>query len=137
MADFHRILLAAALLLAASAMVTGWNQAQAADVLTPDLMAMQGRWLRSDAPYTIELRAHQTGKLKASYFNPRPIHVEKTEIAVDNGRQFVMVELNDKGYDGSTYVLFYNRDLDSLDGIYLHGGSGQQFQVRFSRQNSR
>ncbi len=114
----------------------GMGEAQSAGTYSPDLLAMQGRWVRSDAPYVIELKLDRNTMLKASYFNPRPIHVEKTETARKDGLQFVMIELQDVNYEGSIYLLNYNRDHDALDGIYMHGASGQRFRVSFSRQTS-
>ena len=114
----------------------GMGEAQNAEIYSPDLLAMQGRWVRSDAPYVIELKQDRSTVLKASYFNPRPIHVEKTETAKKDGRQFVMIELQDVNYQGSVYLLYYEREQDALHGFYMHGASGQRFQVDFSRQTS-
>ena len=131
-----RRFLAPLMFLIAHLLVTGTVQAQDAPLYSPDLLAMQGRWIRSDAPYVIELRYDPTHTLKARYFNPRPINVAKTETTINEGRQFVMIELQDVNYDGSLYLLNYDRGQDALDGIYVHGASGQRFQVRFSRQTS-
>ncbi len=117
-------------------MVVGPCQAQDTAFLSPDYLAMQGRWVRTDAPYVIELRYGKSNALKAAYFNPRPIHVEKTETAQKNGLQYVMIQLQDVNYEGSVYLLNYNRDQDALKGIYIHGQSGQRFEVSFSRQGS-
>ena len=115
---------------------SGIAQAQNGQIYSPDLLAMQGRWVRTDAPYIIELRQDKSHALQASYFNPRPIHVEKTETASEKGRQYVMIELQDVNYQGSVYLLYYDRGQDALHGIYMHGASGQRFQVSFSRQTS-
>lgn len=117
-------------------LISGTGQAQNTNIYSPELLAMQGRWVRTDAPYIIELRQNQSHKLQASYFNPRPIHVEETETAKKDGLQYVMIKLQDVNYEGSVYLLNYNREQDTLQGIYLHGGSGQRFQVSFSRQTS-
>ncbi|MFC1831493.1 hypothetical protein ACFL0S_05690 [Thermodesulfobacteriota bacterium] len=117
-------------------LISGTGQAQNTNIYSPELLAMQGRWVRTDAPYIIELRQNQSHKLQASYFNPRPIHVEETETAKKDGLQYVMIKLQDVNYEGSIYLLNYNREQDTLQGIYLHGGSGQRFQVSFSRQTS-
>jgi hypothetical protein len=115
----------------------GIGQAQDSPIYSPDLLAMQGRWVRTDAPYVIELRQDTVQGLRASYYNPRPIHVEQTRTAREKGLQYVMIELQDVDYDGSTYLLYYDRQQDALQGIYTHGASGQRFQVSFSRQASR
>lgn len=117
-------------------MVSAAGRAQNSDYYSPDLLAIQGRWVRADAPYVIELRQNKSHKLQASYYNPRPIHVEKTETAKKDGLQYVMIELQDVNYEGSMYLLNYNRKEDALQGVYIHGASGQRYQVSFSRQTS-
>lgn len=117
-------------------MANGMGQAQNAGIYSPDLLAMQGRWVRTDAPYVIELRPNESHKLQAFYFNPRPINVEKTETVKKDGLQYVMIKLQDVNYEGSVYLLYYYREQDALNGIYMHGASGQRFQVSFSRQTS-
>lgn len=129
----HLILLAAAVL-SVLAIFNHPAFAQEQEVYSPDLLAMQGRWVRSDAPYVIELKQDTTKKLQASYFNRRYIHVEKTETARQNGQQFVMIRLKDTNYDGSVYLLGYDRTSDALQGVYIHGASGQRFSVTFSRK---
>lgn len=116
--------------------MAGLGQAQDTGFLSPDYLAIQGRWVRADAPYVIELRNSKSNVLEATYFNPSPIHVEKTETAQKNGLQYVMIQLQDVNYEGSIYLLNYNRDQDALKGIYIHGKSGQRFEVSFSRQGS-
>lgn len=107
-----------------------------AEYYSPDLLAMQGSWVRADAPYVIELKQGADNKLQARYFNRRYIHVEKTETAKQDGLQFVMIQLQDTNYAGSVYLLSYNRNKDALNGVYIHGASGQRFSVTFSRQIS-
>jgi hypothetical protein len=107
------------------------------DFFSPDVLALQGRWVRADAPYIIELRQGKNRALEATYFNRRYIHVDKIETAKQEGVQFVLIRLQDKNYAGSTYVLGYNRTHDSLEGVYTHGASGQRFEVVFSRETSR
>ena len=117
-------------------MFGGAGQAQETEYYSPDLLAMQGRWVRTDAPYVIDLRQNKTHKLQASYYNPRPIHVEQTETAKKDGIQYVMIKLQDVDYEGSVYLLTYNREHDALDGFYMHGKSGERFQVSFFRHTS-
>ena len=114
----------------------GNGQAQKTGHITPDMLAMQGSWIRTDAPYVIELRQDKSNTLQATYFNRRLIHVEKTEMATNNGLQYIMIELQDINYQGSIYLLSYDRIQDALHGIYIHGASGQRYQVSFSRQVS-
>lgn len=116
-------------------MIHGIGLAQKTEYITPDTLAIQGRWVRTDAPYVIELRQGK-GTLQATYFNRRFIHVEKTETVIENGLQYIMIELQDVNYQGSVYLLSYDRNQDALQGIYIHGASGQRYQVSFSRQPS-
>ena len=108
--------------------------AQAIELISPDMLAIQGRWIRTDAPYVIELRHAKDGSLQAAYFNPKPINVGKTEIAEQGGMVQVMVELQDVNYPGSTYVLSYDRSQDLLQGIYFHPATKQSYEVGFVRQ---
>lgn len=118
-------------------MISGIGLAQKTEYLTPDMLAIQGRWIRTDAPYVIELRLSNGNTLQATYFNRRFIHVEKTETAVKNGLQYILIELQDTNYQGSAYLLSYDRNQDALHGIYTHGASGNRYQVSFSREVSR
>ncbi len=103
-------------------------------IRSPDMLALQGRWIRTDAPYVIELRNAKDGSFQAAYFNPKQIHVGKTEVAEMDGFLQIMIELQDVNYPGSTYVLRYNRAQDVLQGIYFHPASQQSYEVDFVRQ---
>jgi hypothetical protein len=111
--------------------------AQPTGRISPDLMAIQGRWIRTDAPYVIELRHAGDASLQAAYYNPRPIHVAKTESAEQGGLLKVMIELRDVNYPGSTYVLAYDRAHDRMSGYYFLPVSQQTFEVEFVRQTVR
>ena len=100
-----------------------------------DMLAMQGVWVRSDAPYRLEISQGEKGELEAKYFNRKYINVEETTTASENGAQMILVKLKDVNYEGSFYVLRYERDNDSLVGIYVHGASNQRFKVWFSRNS--
>ncbi|NOR49860.1 MAG: hypothetical protein GQ530_02345 [Desulfuromonadales bacterium] len=119
------ILMAGAVAVAAEGSVT---------IRSPDMLALQGRWVRTDAPYMIELRHGQDGALQAVYFNPKPINVGKTETAEQGGLVKILIELQDVNYPGSTYVLGYDRSQDLLQGIYFHPVSKQSYEVTFVRQ---
>ena len=99
---------------------------------SPDRLV--GRWLRSDADYTIEIASvAPSGKLDARYLNPGPIHVERAESGMVDGLLRVFLELQDRGYPGSYYTLTYDPGSDSLSGVYHHLGVNQNFDVAFSR----
>ena len=108
--------------------------APVADQMSPDTLAVQGRWVRTDAPYVIELRHAEAGQMQATYYNPKPIHVAKTEIAEQDGLLYVLIELQDVNYPGSTYVISYDRTQDTLQGLYFVPASQQSFEVTFVRQ---
>jgi len=107
---------------------------EAATMHSPDMLALQGRWIRTDAAYVIEFRHAKDGSMQATYFNPKPINVGKTETAEQGGLVQVMIELQDVNYPGSTYVLSYDRTHDLLEGIYFHPVSKQSYEVGFVRQ---
>lgn len=46
--------------------------AMAGGGLTPDMLAVQGHWIRVDAPYLIELSHSRDGLMRATYLNKRP-----------------------------------------------------------------
>jgi hypothetical protein len=108
--------------------------AAAVTVRSPEMLALQGRWVRTDAPYVIELSHGQDGALQAAYFNPKPINVGKMETAEQGGLVQILIELQDVNYPGSTYVLTYDRSQDLLQGIYFHPVSKQSYEVTFVRQ---
>lgn len=112
----------------------GIASAYAVTVRSPAMLALQGRWVRTDAPYVIELRHSQEGSLQAAYFNPKPIHVGKTETSEQGGLVQILIELQDVNYRGSTYVLTYDRSQDLLQGIYFHPVTKQSYDVTFVRQ---
>ena len=117
-------------------LIAGVGITSAYAAFSPDMLSLQGRWVRTDAPYVIELRHGQDGELYAAYFNPKPIHVGKTETAQQDGRIQVLIELQDVNYPGSTYVLTYDRSQDLLQGIYFHPVSKQSYNVVFVRQSA-
>ena len=113
------------------------SSATAGSESAPDAQRLVGRWLRSDADYTIEIASvGEDGKLDARYFNPKPIHVSRAETVVKDGKLVMGLELQDTNYPGNFYALVYDPGSDSLSGIYNHLGLGKQFEVAFSRVSS-
>ena len=99
-----------------------------------DFQPLVGRWQRTDGCYVIEIRSFEPdGKIKAGYFNPRPINVSRAQASMDTDHIKVEVELRDVGYPGSTYTLIYSPDKVTLFGYYYHAVSGQYFDVLFVR----
>ena len=132
---FRYLLLVLSACIISSLLITSTVSAtEIATMPSPDMLALQGRWIRTDAPYVIELSHAKGGSLQAAYFNPKPIHVGKTETAQQGGVVQVLIELQDVNYPGSTYVLSYDRTQDMLKGIYFHPVSKQSYEIGFVRQ---
>jgi len=106
-----------------------------AAALPEPVRKLLGRWLRSDGGYTLELKsAELSGVLQAGYFNPKSIHVSRA-IWMQGATGFqVVVELNDVGYPGATYVLSYDPQTDQLAGKYNQPAMQQSFDIEFIRQ---
>ena len=121
-------------ILLAMVLFCGWQTSLAGEQFSRNMQAIQGQWQRTDGPYLISLARGQDGSLQAAYFNPQPIKVESTTTAEQNGVLYVMIVLRDVNYEGSTYTLAYDRKRDALQGTYLHGGSGQLYEVDFNRK---
>jgi hypothetical protein len=99
-----------------------------------DFQALMGRWQRTDGGYVIEIRSiAPDGKIKAGYFNPRPINVEQAQASKDKELIKVEMTLRDVGYPGSAYTLVYLPEKEALLGQYYHAVSRQYFDVLFVR----
>jgi hypothetical protein len=96
---------------------------------------VMGKWMRSDGGYVLEIRgADLSGVLDASYFNPKSIHVSRA-IWMQGAEGFqIVVELNDVGYPGATYVLSHDAKGDRLVGKYNQPAMQQSFDIEFVRQ---
>jgi len=98
------------------------------------LSRVTGRWQRTEGGYVIDIRGVESdGRLRAAYFNPRPINVSKATAADAGGALRVFVELRDTGYPGATYSLTYDPQGDRLFGLYTQPAAGQTFDVVFIR----
>jgi hypothetical protein len=97
-----------------------------------DFRCLEGRWIRSDGGYFLELRnVKKDGSVSAAYFNPRPIRVFRAEADRKDGRITLFVELRDVNYPGSTYTLQYDAGTDRLKGTYFQAVERQTFHVEF------
>jgi hypothetical protein len=100
----------------------------------PDPQRLVGRWVRPDGGYILDVReVVKEGRLKAAYFNPRPINLAKSEWREKDGALTVFVELRDVNYPGSTYTLQYDRESDRLKGTYYQAVEKQTFRIEFAR----
>jgi hypothetical protein len=101
----------------------------------PDLTRLVGRWLRPDGGYILEIRsAGPDGKLDVGYYNPNPIHVGRAQWVEKDGKLYVMAELQDVNYPGSTYGLEYIAGQDRLSGTYYQAVEKSTFDVDFVRE---
>jgi hypothetical protein len=119
---------------ATTGMVNTTNAPATAGTSAPAFAKLQGKWLRPDGGYILEIRsAAPDGNLEAAYFNPRPIHVAKAIGLEERGSVKVFIELRDVNYPGSTYTLAYNPANDQLKGDYFQAALQQTFDVFFTR----
>ena len=96
---------------------------------------LNGRWLRPDGGYILEIRAVDAGgKIDGVYLNPKPINIAKAEATRDGSTVKVFVELRAPNYPGSTYTLIYDPQQDQLRGIYFQAVQQQNFNVYFVRR---
>ena len=103
--------------------------------IAPDFGRLVGAWVRPDGGYVIEIsKIYPNGRVDAAYFNPRPIYVSRANVSEKNGIIELFIELQGKGYPGSTYTLRYNPDSDVMVGIYFQAVIQQQFDVYFKRK---
>lgn len=100
-----------------------------------ELDRLVGRWLRPDGGYILEIRSVSAdGKLDVGYFNPNPIHVARAEWVIKDSKLYVLVELQDTNYPGSTYGLEYKAGTDQLVGTYYQALEKSTFDVEFVRE---
>jgi len=99
-----------------------------------DKNQLVGNWVRTDAPYQIEITAVlEDGNLKAGYFNPKSINVAKAMWNNADGLLKVYIELRDVNYPGSNYKLTYRAEQDEFAGEYFQAVEGNTYNVAFTR----
>ncbi len=100
----------------------------------PGFERLNGRWLRPDGGYVLEIRGGDGGgPIEVAYLNPRPINVARAEATRQGSALKVFVELRAPGYPGSTYTLTYDPKRDQLEGTYFQAALRQSFDVVFVR----
>src|SRR5262245_57189882 len=99
----------------------------------PAFEALLGRWARTEGPYIISINAVVSGKLDASYANPRPLPFQTAEVTRDGNTLNLFFKLSAGGYGGSTYTLKYDAETDTLRGVYDQVVVMQKFDVVFKR----
>ena len=108
----------------------------AADVLRsaeqPDFKIFIGEWVRTDGGYIIRVRnIKPDGSVDASYFNPSEINVGEANVSMWKGLVRLFIKLEDEGYPGSTYTLYYYEEKDALAGFYYQAAVGQPLKSCF------
>ena len=94
-----------------------------------------GRWVRPDGGYVIHVREIKPdGSVDAGYFNPKSINVSEANVSVWKGFNQLFIKLDDKGYPGSTYTLYYYAEKDALAGFYYQAVVNETFEVLFRRK---
>jgi len=101
----------------------------------PDYKVIIGEWIRSDGNYVIQVnRVIFDGSVDAAYFNPKEINVAEANVSMWNGFMKLYIRLEDEGYPGSTYTLYYYEEKDALAGFYYQAAIGQTYEVIFLRE---
>ena len=104
----------------------------------PDFKVVIGEWVRPDGGYIVRVRdVNPDGSVDAGYFNPNKINVAEANVSMWKGFVKLFIKLQDKGYPGSTYTLYYYTEKDALAGFYYQAEIGQTFEVVFIRKSSR
>ena len=101
----------------------------------PDFKAIIGDWVRPDGGYIIRIRGvNPDGSVDAEYYNPGKINIAEANVSTWKGFVKLFIKLQDKGYPGSTYTLYYYPKKDALVGAYYQAAIGQTYEVFFLRK---
>lgn len=118
-----------------SSQVQGSKAHQTTQQKQLDYGPLIGRWQRPDGGYILEIRSvNDNGKVDAAYFNPNPIHIAQAAAAIKDNAMGIFIELQDKGYPGATYRLLYDRNNNTLIGLYYQPAVGGTFDVVFIKK---
>jgi len=114
---------------------SAFAEKDAASVLKPDYGVIAGEWQRTDGSYLVKVSNVQAdGGVTVEYFNPKPIHVAEASISRQKGLIKLFIKFQDKGYEGSTYTLYYYAEKDALAGFYYQAVMDRTYQVIFMRK---
>jgi len=107
----------------------------AASAEKSDFKAIIGEWVRPDGGYIVRVRdVNPDGSVDAEYFNPGKINIAEANVSLWKGLVKLFIKLQDKGYPGSTYTLYYYPEKDALAGFYYQAAVGQTYEVVFFRK---
>lgn len=127
-------LLVSVLFMMAGATGIAAGVAETAKTSQGDFQRLEGRWVRPDGGYMLELKGVKPdGSLTAAYYNPSPIRVFRAEAVKKNGKITLTVELRDVNYPGSIYTLIYDANSDRLRGTYFQAVEKRTFTIEFLR----
>ena len=100
-----------------------------------DYGIIAGKWQRTDGNYVIKVRDIQAeGQATVTYFNPRSIHVATAAISTEKELIKLFIKFQDKGYEGSSYSLYYYAEKDALLGFYYQAPMDKTYEVVFLRK---
>lgn len=100
-----------------------------------DYGIIAGDWQRTDGSYVVKIRdVKADGQAIVSYFNPKPIHVATAAVSIEKSLIKLFVKFQDKGYEGSTYTLYYYAQKDALVGFYYQAVMDRTYEVIFLRK---
>jgi len=109
---------------------------EASPLIKPDYNVISGDWQRTDGSYLLRVsEVQEGGQAKVEYFNPSPIHVAENSISIQKKLIKLFIKFQDKGYEGSTYTLYYYAAKDALVGFYYQAAIGKTFEVIFARKS--
>jgi len=111
------------------------NPETAVSAEQPDFKVIIGEWVRPDGGYIVRVRdVNPDGSVDAGYFNPGKINIAEANVSLRKGLVKLFIKLQDKGYPGSTYTLYYYPEKDALAGFYYQAAVGQTYEVVFFRK---
>jgi len=94
-----------------------------------------GVWERSDGGYVLELKDFKkNGTLTAVYYNPKSINVSRSQWQQGSDAVYILLELRDVNYPGSTYTLRYDAGTDRLVGKYFQAMDKIIYDIEFLRK---
>jgi hypothetical protein len=100
-----------------------------------DYGILAGKWQRTEGNYLIKVSDVQAdGQATVEYFNPRSIHVAAAAISTEKELIKLFIKFQDKGYEGSSYRLYYYAKKDALLGYYYQAPMDKTYEVVFLRK---
>ena len=112
--------------------------ASAASAQPLDFKVIAGQWSRIDGSYTLRVQdVMSDGKVDVGYYNPGQIRVAESRVSTHDGRVKLFVKLQDEGYPGCTYTLFYYPEEDVLAGVYYQAAVDRTYEVIFVREEAK